>query len=99
MYPWEQPILELVCLRNRSSIIAPPSVVGLSVLSSKRLFIELLPFHALVVLCCQFCQSFCKNHIANLHIIWKRRVAQEEGLLSNLHIEWYWVVVAVCGIL
>jgi len=52
MRPWQQLILVLVCLRSRSSIIAPPSVVGQSVLSSEKLFIELLHFHALVVLCC-----------------------------------------------
>ena len=52
MHRWEQ-LVVLVCLRSRSSIIAPPSVVGRSVLSSEKLFIELLRFHALVVLCCQ----------------------------------------------
>jgi len=56
MRPWEQLVLVLVCLRSRSSIIAPPSVVGGSVLSSEKLFIELLRFHTLVVLCCRLCQ-------------------------------------------
>ena len=59
MRPWEQLVLVLLCLRSRSSIIAPPSVVGLSVLSSGRLFIELLRFHALVVLCCRLCRLCC----------------------------------------
>jgi len=53
---WEQLVLVLGCLRSRSSIIGPPSVVGRSVLSSEKLFIELLRNHALVVLwvaaCC-----------------------------------------------
>jgi len=56
MHPWKQLILVLVCLRSRSSIIGPPSVVGRSVLSSEKFFIELLRFHAIVVLCCRLCR-------------------------------------------
>jgi len=54
MRPWER-VLVLVCLRGRSFTIAPTSVVGRSVLSSETLFIDLLRFHTLVVLYCQFC--------------------------------------------
>jgi hypothetical protein len=66
MCPWEQLVLALVCLRSRSSIIASPSVVGQSVLSSEKLFIELLRFHALVVLYCRLCRLCHENHVANL---------------------------------
>jgi hypothetical protein len=64
MCPWEQLVLVLVCLRSRSSIIASPSVVGRSMLSSEKLFMELLRFHALVVLCCRLCWFlfFCFIH-------------------------------------
>ena len=66
MRPWEQLVLVLLCLRSRSSIIAPLSVVGQSVLSSEKLFIELLRSHTLVELCCRLCRLCRENHVANL---------------------------------
>ena len=97
MHPWEQLILVLVCLRSRFSIIAPLSVVGRSVLSSEKLFVELLHFHALVVLCCRLYRLCCVVKTMLLTCIkhQRRRVALEEGLLFKVHTEWYWVVVAV----
>jgi len=66
MSPWEQLVLVLVCLRSRSFIIAPPSVVGWRVLSSDTLLIELPRYDARVVLCCQLCRLCRENHVANL---------------------------------
>jgi len=71
MHPWEQ-LVVLVRLRSRSSIIAPPSVVGRSMLSSEKLFTELLPFHTLVVLCCRLywlcrlVKTMCKGMYASV---------------------------------
>jgi hypothetical protein len=99
----------LMCLRSRSAIIASLSVVGRSVLSSEKLFIELLRFHALVVLCCRLyrlccrlCQLCCRlcrlcRETMSLTCVKhrRRRVALEEGLPFEVHTEWYWVVVTV----
>jgi len=96
MHPWEQ-LVVLVCLRSRSSIMASPSVVGRSVLSSEKLFIELLRFHALVVLCCRLCRLCRVVKTMSLTCVKhrRRRVALEEGLPFEVHTEWYWVVVTV----
>jgi len=98
MYPWEQ-LVVLVCLRSRSSIIAPPSVVGWSVLSSETLFIEPLSIHALVVLCGQWCRMCRLVNTMSLTCFKhpRRRVALEEGLPFEVHTEWYWVAVIVWG--
>jgi len=101
MHPWEKLVLVLVCLRSRSSIIAPPSVVGQSGLSAQTLFIELLPFHALVVLYCRLCWLCRVVKTMSLTCVKHRRrwVALEEGLPVEVCTEWYWVVVTVWGTL
>jgi hypothetical protein len=93
MCPWEQLVLALVCLRSRSSIIASPSVVGQSVLSSEKLFIELLRFHALVVLYCRLCRLCHENHVANL-----RKTSKEASCPGRGTTVWgpYWVVLGGC---
>jgi len=96
LHPWAQ-LVVLVCLRSRSSIIAPPSVVGRSVLSSEQLVIEMLRFHALVVLCCRLCRLCRVVKTMSLTCVKhrRRRAALEVGLPFEVHTEWYWVVVTV----
>jgi len=74
MCQWEHLVLVLVCLRSKSSIIGSASVVGRSVLSSEKLCIELMRFHAVVVLCCRLCRFYHESHVANLH-----KTAKEQG--------------------
>jgi len=97
MHPWEPLVLVLVCLRKRSSIIAPPSIVGRRVLSSEKRFIEQLHIHTLGVLCCGLCRlcPVVKTMSLTCGKQHRRRVALEKGLPFGAHTEWYWVVVAV----
>ena len=96
MHAWEQ-LGVLECLRSRSSMIAPPSVVGRSVLSSEELFIVLLRIHTLVVLYCRLCRLCHVVKTLSLTCVkqQRRRVALEEGLPFRVHTEWYWVVVSL----
>ena len=66
-------------------------------LSSEKLFIELLRFHALVVLGSRLCQLCRVMKTMSLTCVkpCMRRVALEDGLPFEVHTEWYWVVVTV----